>query len=653
MNTDLRGLASVRQEGVVSTLAGAVPHKTAAASSGHFAAALLLPALLTTLAACQPSVIQEYVSVPGFVEPHTPGSGDPSEMAPTERLAELLGTEIDLNRVSYVRTAWVRQRGRHDHPGRFLGPKPGIVLILVPGLPAGAASLDPLARDLVAAFRSELEVWAIDRRPNQLEDRLGAEHAGASGAAPEALAEGAQFYFADTDVVPLGNFPGPEDLDINLDGVLDPRMPLPDASGVAREVLILEQDDARFMAHWGVDTYVRDWRILVEQARQRVGPHGLVLFGGHSYGTTWATIFAAYDFDPGPDVDAAHRLIDGLVLLEGGGVTPDGGFGVVGDVAPPADAEEYRAIVDALAAPGGPDVFVDDFVLGGVPLVGLQDLGPAAEIAALAGVFQPDEPALARRTPVLGTGLLSFVFPSPATNLASAGFFLDDDFQPLATFRASIGFGADGPNTLFSLPFQDTTGFLREFYIAGPRPDGDLRTWLHFDSPALPTCPPQIPDQSPGCAILDNGPPSDPDDPADPPRENGYEREVTDIDDLLRSQFEHRNGLEWYFGAGRIDIDLAFGNDSSALGDESLLAVTQNAQVDVPVLAIGGSNGLTPEPRSFTTYLDSIATPPADREVVILEGYAHLDVATARDNEAVPVIADWIARLRLASASME
>ncbi len=648
MNTNPRGLAGVRQRAGVPSVAGVVLYKTAAASSGHLAAALLLLALLPTFAACQPSVIQEYVSVPGFVEPHTPGSGDPSEMPPADRLTQLLGTDIDLNQVSYVRTTWVKQRRRHEHPGRLLGPKPGIVLILVPGLPAGAASLDPLARDLVAAFRGELEVWAIDRRPNQLEDRLGTEHAraGASGAAPEALAEGAQFYFADTDLLPLGNFPGPEDLDVKLDGVLDPRMPLPEASGGTREVLILEQDDARFMAHWGVDTYVRDWRILVQQARQRVGPRGLVIFGGHSHGTTWASIFAAYDFDPGPGVDAAHHLIDGLVLLEGGGVTADGGFGVIGDVDPPADAQEYRAIVEALAAPGGPDVFVDDFVLGGVPLVRLQDLGPAAEIAALAGVYQPDEPALARRTPVLGTGLLSFVFPSPATNLASAGFFLDDDFQPLATFRASIGFGDDGPNTLFSLPFQDATGFLREFYIAGPRPDGALRTWQRFDSPALPTCPPQIPDQSPGCALLDNGPPSDPDDPDDPPRENGLEREVTDIDVLLRSQFEHRAGLEWYFGAGRIDIDLAFGNDSSALGDESLLAVTQNAQVDVPVLAIGGSNGLTPEPGSFATYLDSIATPLEDQEVVILEGYAHLDVATARDNEAVAVIADWIARLR-------
>jgi hypothetical protein len=72
--------------------------------------------------------------------------------------------------------------------------------------------------------------------------------------------------------------------------------------------------------------------------------------------------------------------------------------------------------------------------------------------------------------------------------------------------------------------------------------------------------------------------------------------------------------------------------------------LTQNAAVDVPVIAIGGSNGLTPEPKSFASYLASIATPPQRQEVHILEGYAHLDVVTAEENESVPLIADFIRR---------
>ena len=39
------------------------------------------------------------------------------------------------------------------------------------------------------------------------------------------------------------------------------------------------------------------------------------------------------------------------------------------------------------------------------------------------------------------------------------------------------------------------------------------------------------------------------------------------------------------------------------------------------------------------------ADAPADQRIAILEGYAHLDPLTARDNEAVPIIADWIQEL--------
>ena len=67
--------------------------------------------------------------------------------------------------------------------------------------------------------------------------------------------------------------------------------------------------------------------------------------------------------------------------------------------------------------------------------------------------------------------------------------------------------------------------------------------------------------------------------------------------------------------------------------------------MDRPVLAIGGSNGITPTPASFADYLGSIATPEADKEVVIIPGYAHVDVGVATGNAAVPVIVDWVNRL--------
>ncbi|MDX1492747.1 MAG: hypothetical protein R3253_01640, partial [Longimicrobiales bacterium] len=59
--------------------------------------------------------------------------------------------------------------------------------------------------------------------------------------------------------------------------------------------------------------------------------------------------------------------------------------------------------------------------------------------------------------------------------------------------------------------------------------------------------------------------------------------------------------------------------------------------------AIGGSNGLANTPASFAGYLGSIAS--TDTQVEIFEGYAHLDVVSAVDNEAVPPILKWISRV--------
>jgi len=143
-----------------------------------------------------------------------------------------------------------------------------------------------------------------------------------------------------------------------------------------------------------------------------------------------------------------------------------------------------------------------------------------------------------------------------------------------------------------------------------------------------------------GCAILDNGPEPG---PGEPPAVWGEEREVTDVDVLMRTLYETTNASEWYFVSGRPGMDLLFGRDSSSLGAPELLNVTRNASVSAPVLAIGGSNGLTPTEASFADYLGSIAS--TDVEIVILEGYAHLDVISAEQNEAVPPIQGWINRL--------
>jgi hypothetical protein len=586
-------------------------------------------------------VAQQFVIAPGYQEAHTPGSGVAGvEMAASPNVQSLLGASPDLNHVTYLRTYVAK-------PG---APPPRAILILVPGFLGGAGTFSPIARQLVAKFNGSLEVWATERRPNQLEDRRGSAFtrqllatATSADEKRDALYKGFLFYLPETPSI-----------DTNGNGIVDPPTLLPDALGAARSYVQLAQDDMRFAAYWGLDTYLRDWRSLVDAARAVVGPDGVVLFGGHSFGTYYAAAYAAYDFDPDPSaVDAGFRSIDGVLLLEGGGA-----FGP--STSAPSLAS-YESTLESLASPGGPNVYLDSFQ-------GIQPalLGPAAEMSGIAGVELPSEPAIAQRTKVFRNPPFSFFFKAPTTNRGVVGFFIDDDFQPVTAFRASTGFSDDGSNGFFD---YDPPLVQDPFYSAVS--NGALRQWKDFDDPTLPVCPPNAADGDPGCAILDNGAKDRPrmciggahdGDPCSSsaacgggvcPLKWGHEREVTRLDDILAIQSLPANFIEWYYLSGRTNLDASYALDSSALvaesvaatGSEGPLVLTQNAQVDVPVLCIGGSNGLAPLESSFATYLASIATPPSDERVEIIEGYAHLDLITAAKNDAVPIVSDWVNRL--------
>jgi hypothetical protein len=118
--------------------------------------------------------------------------------------------------------------------------------------------------------------------------------------------------------------------------------------------------------------------------------------------------------------------------------------------------------------------------------------------------------------------------------------------------------------------------------------------------------------------------------------------------------------------------------DSSDLsvvrGRRDIENLTQAGSIDIPVFAAGGSNGLTPVPGNYVPFGSSIGTctaPSCDGtprvvdaglpnpafptlgdvnggfEVVIAEGFAHLDVTTSEDNAdnpITPALADFLLR---------
>ena len=143
----------------------------------------------------------------------------------------------------------------------------------MPGIFGGATSFDPLARQLVAS-RKGLEVWAVDRRANALEDH-------------SALVKSLRTHNPDTAYRYYG-----ED------------------AGTPAGFNAVSADDAGFMRRWGLVTHLRDLHAVVEKANAEAET---VVLGGHSLGASIVSFYAAYRFADG----LGDAQLDGLLLLDG------------------------------------------------------------------------------------------------------------------------------------------------------------------------------------------------------------------------------------------------------------------------------------------------------------------------------------------------
>ena len=174
-----------------------------------------------------------------------------------------VGTPRRLNRTFYLRY-YAPGAGRKN---------PDTVLILMPGIFGGAASFDPLVRQLVAS-RAGLEVWAVDRRANALED-------------PSALRQSLRTRNPETAYRYYG-----ED------------------AGTPAGFNAVSADDAGFMRRWGLVTHLRDLHAVVKKANAKAET---VVLGGHSLGASIVSFYAAYRFADG----LGDAQLDGLLLLDG------------------------------------------------------------------------------------------------------------------------------------------------------------------------------------------------------------------------------------------------------------------------------------------------------------------------------------------------
>jgi hypothetical protein len=157
------------------------------------------------------------------------------------------------------------------------------VAVLMPGLIEGATAFDPVARNTIreeARRGRHVEVWAIDRRSNCLEDHRGIDAAEQTGD-PQTMVD---YYY--------GHKP--------IDGHVFTGFKVRD----------------RILAEFGVARTIEDYNaVLVDELPSQPWRESHVICGGHSLGGPLTELYASWDFDGNKATtqDAGYRQCAGFM----------------------------------------------------------------------------------------------------------------------------------------------------------------------------------------------------------------------------------------------------------------------------------------------------------------------------------------------------
>jgi len=519
----------------------------------------------------------------------------------------------------YITFLRFRSRSAGDDPAAA-----DAVLVVMPGFYCGSNAFRYMGRQMVYMAMQEgadIEVWAVERRPNRLEDLTGLNAAEEAGDADIAID-----YYHNNVAVDGKTFGG-----------------------------FLTDASAPYLSEFGMRLVMEDvYTVITTMVPDPEVRRSKVFVGGHSLGGPLSHIFAAWDFDGDPATldDAGYRNCAGLVGLDGALSLTMGMIEPAADALPEEppipDGEDgmeayYAELVQGLRDGTVPRIF---------PLL-TPDAPMVMELAAMEADQRPEEEStLLEEVPetelvdlmlklLHSRSLDHFLVHVPDitdfryTSEALLGVILDDNFMPVKIVQASMGFLEGGavvrkdfplPGDMAQIPILgDLLGSfisLDTLFIAndaGPSyvelGKGPLYKWVDFDQVGR-VSDPEYRDTGGSLAYTT------------------MMEEVSDIRDVAQVLYKGpSNFLEWYFTT-RLMLDmmaLLF-----PFAPEYGLNYLHASELDgLPHLEIMAGSNLNPF---------SQGTPPGER--LVLEGYNHIDVLTAaadrpslRENESfAPII---------------
>jgi hypothetical protein len=311
-------------------------------------------------------------------------------------IAQPADTPSALNHVAFVRIYDTDANGRAD-----------AIVLFQDGVTAGGWSV--LGKQLVdmAARRGKwIEVWMLDRREKNLEDRTGLTNAIAANDPSLAI----QYYYGNNAFDTNGKF------------IATTPLGSPGASFIP-----LQQSDVPFMANWGVDVIFSDMETLLDLVPDQYRKTNVVLMGNYT-GAYLVTSFAGHKLHDG---NRGYQELAALVMMEG---TPNPTSGVQPS---PSAIASYVANVQKLRSGALPRYATD--LSSGVR----RDIG-----SMYSDLLPHSETIFLRATGAAGGSLADqFAAALRLTNLANSGFASSDDpipgtfLPPYAIARGNIRAG--------------------------------------------------------------------------------------------------------------------------------------------------------------------------------------------------------------------